>query len=38
MGVSSISKGTVVATLGGIVLAQTKPKGDAYKEFQEYGS
>eukprot|EP00347_Sterkiella_histriomuscorum_P004939 403358501 len=38
MGVSSISKGTVVATLGGIVLAQTKPKGEAYKEYQDYGS
>eukprot|EP00347_Sterkiella_histriomuscorum_P005826 403355123 len=37
MGVSWISKGTVTATLSGIILAQTKAKGDAYKEFQTYG-
>jgi len=37
MAVSWISKGTITATIGGIVLSQMKAKGEAYAEYQLYG-
>lgn len=36
--VSSFSKGTITATLGGMVLSQMKTKGAGFEEYQQYGS
>ena len=37
MAIAWMPKTSVPATLGGLILQEAKSRGDAYKEYQEYG-